>query len=365
MNYDEEIKSFLKKRNIKHDKNMINIIKNISSLDTSICKDIKKNKKDKLCIAYAQEPILCLSKGKDKIIKSHVVPENQISKFIEAYGEIRSFSFSIFNKINDFPNHSSTSSPDFIGFCESCEKSFTQAHKINIDSEVNFKKEHLLKSLYRYMGKEITYRESYLKHALFIINDDDKFINKDDFEYFNINVNGYNNNDYIVSQTHYLRTLKNLFFDLGIYSSLPQHSIPKNTSDVFSFDKIKISNKYQIIGQSLGLIPLYYKDYNAYFPVFFNIVYDDKNKCSYFYFLTRSDILIQIKKIVSQLTINQKELFYIILAIFNSSEIYFTDSFLNNHYPLIEKIISNIKMKNLGFFDEIKELSNNIKNTLK
>lgn len=324
-------------------------IKNLLGKDGKLQKNITSIKAGKKCFSYQLDTELCLGSKEQTLDPqySHVIPKNNIIKFKEKFGDIYTISNLMFNVITDKVIEANTNEHVFVGFCAACEKDFTENSDINIDSETNFTKQHMFKSLYRLLGKEIRgYTEAinFLKET--------KNSNSNDSKTFNLILERRNNSNLdleIKKQIYYKIYLQSLALDVSIHLMKKNHIGPEGTLNAYELIKAEVSsNKLQIIGQSIIVYPVLFKDIELWGCIYINFIYDkieDKTKC---YMLIHSDIY----RLFSTTNINffknniKTATLISLISFINPNALLFSKYFKDRSKPHIEKILNTININN-------------------
>lgn len=343
--------------------NIKKMIINLVGKDSYLQKQIR-SKEGKKCIAYLINEHLCKGSGKEIELPqySHVIPDNQMQKFREKHEKIYKTSNLLFDFFTDKVIETSSKAPIFVGFCSSCEKLFTEDNPINIDTETNFTKKHMFKSLYRYLGKEITGYTELIKFLKTINNshivDPIKEIRKEDLNLFFERTQNSSLNLVINKYIQHHNYLKSLYLELNNYLLNEYYASPHDVSNAYELFCAHIcADKLPLVGQSVVHIPLLFKDLETKNSIFINFIYDKEKNLTKCYMLILKNIyetLFKNHPSFFENDINKSKLM-VLFSFLNTSELYFSEDFKDKSRPHILKLI-NSAPKNASLAEEINAL---------
>lgn len=343
------------------------MIKNFSGKDAELKRKISKEKNGKNCVAFLLEENLCKGTGNEEPCFSHVVAENQIEKFKKHNIGLNKISNLMFDVLINKIIEANPREPIFVGFCPACEKSFTQANEINIDTEVNMTKFHMFKLLYRFLGKEITGYTEFIKFLKDVnqslMVDKRKDIDKNIFNLFLEKLKNSNLEKEINNHILHKLYLKSLFLDVAGFIENKDNIKINNSKEAYKLITAEVdSKKLQLIGQSLTHYPLFFKDIKFTGFIFFNFLLDEEEKLTKCYMLIQESIFNEIEKNCSFPRSNEKKaIFIVLLAFLNTNELYFSNEFKNKNRIEIENLIGKVN-KNDNMIEQFQFLINFINN---
>lgn len=330
------------------------VIKELLGIDQKINEKVEKEKKDSQCFSFSLSEDFCNGtlEQRNKPDKSHVVPKNQLDAFKKDYKIIYKKSFKLFDQLSlEIKEINSTRAPVFVGFCKSCEKNFS--NELNIDKNIDFTKEHMFKSLYRYLAKEIAFRKAYIQISRELSNDENEKISSKNYELFYEKIYKSNANIQLNKNIFYKNVFKTIQLDIGtkLYCDYKIVLNKKSQAKIYEFKTFRASSDlFPIIGQSIITVPIQYDDYETLGYFYFNFVYDSERKETICYLLTYHELWEKIKNKQNKniiLNKNQNMLLMLILAFLNSNDLYFTQNFKDNIIPYMIKYYEESSDKDL------------------
>lgn len=290
-----------------------------------------------ICIARKIHKILCDGDETSNAISSHIVPRNQLDKLQTDYSEFFGFSFKMADLFNGKHLEANLKSGRFVGFCPKCENTF----KENIDSNLNQSIHESALSTFRYLGKMIHITECELEFFKNIVSEKDLSINKNELEFY-FKFKGNDLHSYILDLEKNLYQYILSFYDLKNFWNSRDYKNIYGKENLYYLRKTT-TKEFIISGQSLGFVPLFFKDTEAKLLIFTQFQYDEKTKstvCSLFSYKHHFD---KFEKILKSFKVNNNELaqIFLILSMKYNRNIFFiekTEAILNK----IEKIIINL-----------------------
>lgn len=304
----------------------------VMNADKEINNELKNNQ-DNICIAFKEDPLLCVNETARPAIKSHIVPDNELEKMINKYGEIYNVNNMIHSVIKneDVLNKSiaNRDSTCFKGFCSECDKNFS--NDINIDNPDNITKQHMYKYLFRYLGREISATMLYVKKIKDLHNKNEDGMNK-----LILHSYGVNFNEHIEKKIELLKYLKMEMIEMDIL--LKKRHNPK-LHPAYIFGMIKCNENYGLIGQSLIFSKLIT---DIEIPLPFFLLFKEVDDKTYIYYFHINKVGINWLSRLNNT--NEKFNFLSILAYYNSTHLYFNEDFANNKIKNIKDYIKENKI---------------------
>lgn len=312
------------------------------------------------CISYDINKYLCESTNNSNIIKSqysHIVPRNQLEKMMKEHNNEVFLLSSSFHELIQKKQYikANTQSGGFAGFCSDCEQLFSK----NIDTLLTPKTEELILSTFRFLGKEIRILELFLPIWEKIVNGTEenarKTINKEGFE---ILIPSDSMEQFIKDKKIIYLRLISFFIELKTYWINKDSKKNSNNPSYFSFKSVTLSHDIlPVIGQSFGVLPSYFNDVNANFPIFTLIEFNSNDKKTNFHIFLQTPLFNNLKT----LKMNNKEWAYLILyySLNYYNNIYFAECV--KEYIDFFKVTSKSLSKSSNFLNEAQNIIQKIR----